>query len=159
MVAQLLGRLGDHGQIPLERPHLMVGNDEVGSLQARLGDVAAEHPLWHDLRLDRDPLAAPRRLTDREAVMEGVEPGLKTGREPHQPLPAEPELQLDGLTGPGFGTAPLAANWTGVATTGQKSPRVRLVLVPPAANDQSAIGYSRALRQARSSSRRRAIRS
>ncbi len=62
VVAQLLGGLGDHRQIPLERPHLMVGNDEVGSLQARLGDVAAEHPLRHDLRLDRDPLAAPRCL-------------------------------------------------------------------------------------------------
>ena len=82
MVAQLLGGLGDHGQVPLERPHLVVGNDEVGPLQPRLGDVAAEHPLRHDLRLDRDPLAAPRCLTDGEAVVEGVEPSLKAGREP-----------------------------------------------------------------------------
>ena len=102
VVAQLLRGLRDHGQIPLERPHFVVGNDEVGSLQARLGDVAAEHPLGHDLGLDRDPLATPHCLADEEAVVEGVEPGLETGREPQEPLTAKPELQLDGLAGPGI---------------------------------------------------------
>src|SRR5215213_5183999 len=34
--------------------------------------------------------------------MEGVEPGLKTGREPQESFPAKPELQLDGLAGPGI---------------------------------------------------------
>src|SRR5687768_524770 len=96
VVAQLLGGLGDHGQIPLKGSYLLVRNDEVGSLQARLGDVAAEHPLRHHLRLDRDPLAAPSCLREREAVMERIESGLKSGREPKEPLATEPELQLDG---------------------------------------------------------------
>ena len=75
------------------------------------------------------------------------------------PSPPSQSSSSTGSPAQASGTSPLAANWTGVATTGQKSPRVRLVLVPPAVNDQSAIGCSRALRQARSSSRRRAIRS
>ena len=102
VVAQLLGGLGDHGQVPLQRPHLALGNDEVRPLQARLGDVAAEHPLRHHLGLDRDLLPALRCFGDGEAVVERIEPGLETGREPQESLAAEPELQLDRLPGPGL---------------------------------------------------------
>src|SRR5215212_8396262 len=102
VIAQLLGSLGDHRQIPFERPHLRMRNNEVGSLQARLGDVAAEHPFRHDVGLDRNLLATSRCVADGEAVVKGVEPGLETGREPQEPLTAKPELELDWLAGPGF---------------------------------------------------------
>jgi hypothetical protein len=60
--------------------------------------VAAEHPFRHDLGFDRDLLAAPRCFTDGEAVMERVEPNLKTCRQLQEPLTAEPEFELDGFT-------------------------------------------------------------
>ena len=129
----------------------------MGSLQARLGDMAAEHPLRHDLRLDRDPLAALCGLaSDGEAVMEGVSPAWNRRAEPPRRRARAPTRRARQPKLPARHTC---RELTGVATTGQKSPRVRLVLIPPAVNDQSVIRYSRAMRQARNSSRRRAIRS
>src|SRR5687767_13907679 len=58
MVTELLRRQGDHRQVPLQRPHLYLGHDKVRALQAWLGDMAAEHPLRHHLRLNRDAFAS-----------------------------------------------------------------------------------------------------
>ena len=58
VLAKLLRGLGDHGQVAFQRPHLPLRHDEMRPLQTRLGDVAAEHPLRHDLRLDLDRLPA-----------------------------------------------------------------------------------------------------
>ena len=100
VIAQLLRGEGDHGEVPLQGPHVMLRHDEVGPLQPRLGDVAAEHPLRHHLRRDRDLLSTLRSPSDAKAVVEGVESALKAVGQAQEPLAAEPELQLDWLPGP-----------------------------------------------------------
>ncbi len=103
VLAELLRGLEEHRQVPLQAAQLGVGHDEVSPLQTGLGDVAAEHPLRHHLRLDGDALAAPRRVGDAEAVVKGVESGLEPSREADEPFAAEPEFQLDRPTCPRIG--------------------------------------------------------
>src|SRR5918998_6600417 len=95
--------LEDGGEIPLQRPYLLLRNDQARPIQARLRDVRAEHALRDYLGLDPDLLPAPRRVQHREPAVEGVEavrhPAL-SGRDLDEPLPTEPELQLHRKTRP-----------------------------------------------------------
>ncbi len=79
MVAQLLRALDKHRQVALECAHVRLGHDEVRPLQARLGDVTAEHAFRRYLRLDSNSLAALSGVRQTKVVMERVESGLKAG--------------------------------------------------------------------------------
>jgi hypothetical protein len=107
VLAELLSGGDEHAQIALQGADRALRDDEVRPLDPRLGDVAAEQALRHDLGRDRERLPADRRLDDAKTVVERVEPGLETGRQPDQPLTAEPQLQLDRPPGPGLGDARL----------------------------------------------------
>ncbi len=103
VVAQVVAGLGDHRDVPLQGPHLYLRHHERRARQARLGHVRAEHPLGDDLGLYADPLPPPRLPRDGVAAVERVEAADQAGREPHEPLAAEPQLELDGQPRPPFG--------------------------------------------------------
>jgi hypothetical protein len=98
--------LEDGRKVSLQRPHLRLGNRQPRPLQARLGDVRAEHPLRDYLGLDPDLLPTPRLVQHGEAAVEGVEPSCRPAvpdGDFDEPLAAEPELQLHGEARPLLG--------------------------------------------------------
>jgi hypothetical protein len=96
----------DGREVPLQPPHLRLRDDQPRQLQARIGDVRAEHALRDDLGSDNHLLPAPRPFQHGEDPMKRIQ---ATRRLPvargdlHEPLAAEPELQLHGETSPLLG--------------------------------------------------------